>query len=108
MKVLAIVAILVGLAATAASVFAKVETHGNYEYMNAKVEAGEIETKYDVPLRDEYKSTLEKLHLVAWIAGGLALLLGAAALAKSSNKVLPIIAIVLGAAGVAASFLSPV
>jgi len=107
MKILAIVAILLGLGATGASVFAKVETHGNYKYMKGEVDAGRIQTKYDVPLVNEYKATLDKLHLIAWIAGGLALVLGAIALAKSQSKVLPAIGTVLGVAGLLLSFLSP-
>ena len=108
MKVLAVVAIILGLAAVGASVFAKVETHGNYQYMKGEVDAGRIQTKYDVPLVNEYKATLDKLHLLAWIAGGLALLLGVVALVKSQGgKALPAVAIVLGLAGVALSFISP-
>lgn len=106
MKALVIVAMLLGLGALAASIFAKVETHGNYTYMKSELETRGPATQYDVPLLEEYKSTLDKLHYAAWAAGGLALLLGAIAMKKSASKGLPIAAIALGAAGIGLSFLS--
>ena len=106
MKALVIVALLLGLGAVAASVFAKVETHGNYEYMKNELGTRGEQTQYDVPLLAEYKSTLDKLHYIAWAAGGLAVLLGALAVRKSPNKALPATAILLGLAGAGLSFLS--
>jgi hypothetical protein len=106
MKALVIVAMLLGLGALAASIFAKVETHGNYEYMKHELETRGPATEFDVPLLAEYKSTLDKLHYAAWAAGGLAVVLGALALRKSSNKGLPAAAILLGLAGAGLSFLS--
>ena len=106
MKALVIVALLLGLGAVAASVFAKVETHGNYEYMKNELDTRGPATQYDVPLLAEYKSTLDKLHYAAWAAGGLAVLLGALAVRKSPSKALPAAAILLGLAGAGLSFLS--
>jgi hypothetical protein len=106
MKALVIVALVLGLGAVAASVYAKVETHGNYEYMKTEIETRGPATQFDIPLRDEYKATLDKLHYAAWAAGGLALVLGALALRKSQKKGLPAAAILLGLAGAGLSFLS--
>lgn len=106
MKALVIVAMLLGLGALAASIFAKVETHGNYEYMKNEIETRGPATQHDIPLLEEYKSTLDKLHYAAWAAGGLAVILGALALKKSGNKGLPAAAILLGLAGAGLSFLS--
>ena len=106
MKALVIVALLLGLGAVAASVFAKVETHGNYEYMKNELDTRGPATEFDVPLLAEYKGTLDKLHYAAWAAGGLAVLLGAIAVRKSQNKALPAAAILLGLAGAGLSFLS--
>lgn len=106
MKALLIAAFVLGLAALGASIFAKVETHGNYEYMKHEIETHGPATEYDIPLLAEYKSTLDKLHYAAWAAGGLAVVLGALALKKSSNKGVPAAAILLGLAGAGLSFLS--
>jgi len=106
MKALVIVAILLGLGALAASIFAKAETHGNYTYMKNEIETRGPATQFDIPLLAEYKGTLDKLHYTAWAAGGLAVVLGALALKKSANKGLPAAAILLGLAGAGLSFLS--
>ncbi len=106
MKALIIASFVLGLGALGASIYAKVETHGNYEYMKNEIETRGPATQYDIPLRDEYKATLDKLHYAAWAAGGLAVILGALALRKSSNKGVPAAAILLGLAGAGLSFLS--
>jgi hypothetical protein len=106
MKALLIAAFVLGLGALGASIFAKVETHGNYEYMKHEIETRGPATQYDIPLLEDYKATLDKLHYAAWAAGGLAVVLGALALRKSSNKGLPAAAILLGLAGAGLSFLS--
>ena len=106
MKALTIIAIVLGLGAVGASVFAKVETHGNYQYMKNEVETRGPATPHDIPLLEEYAKTLDTLHYAAWAAGGLALVLGVLALRKSANKGLPAAAILLGLAGAGLSFLS--
>ena len=106
MKVLAIVALLLALGSVAASVFAKVETHGNYEYMKHAIETEGPRTKYDLPLLEDYKSTLNNLHYAAWAAGGLALVLGAVVLARKGGKVIPGLACLLGAVGAGLAFAS--
>ncbi len=105
MKALAIVALLLGLVAIGASLFAKVETLPNYEYMKGELESGPPSTPYDVPLLEEYKSTIDLMHFIAWGAGGLALVLGGVAYSKRKG-VLPLVAAAAGGAGVALSFLS--
>lgn len=105
MKALAIIALLLGLGAVGASVFAKVETHGNYKYMAETLAKEGPATKYDVPLLAEYASTLKRMHLIAWAAGGLALVLGAVAFSKRRGA-LPVLGIVTGVAGAALSVLS--
>jgi hypothetical protein len=110
MKVLAIVALLLGLAAAGASIFAKVETHGNYVYMKETIEKEGPKTAYDRPLLEEYSSTLKTMHLVAWAAGGLALVLGLIALAKRKSSPIPVAlpsaALVAGLVGIGVSLLS--
>jgi ABC-type uncharacterized transport system YnjBCD permease subunit len=110
MKVLAIIALLLGVAAIGASTFAKVETHGNYEYMKETIERDGPATAYDLPLLEEYASTLKTMHLVAWAAGALALVLGLIALSKRKISpvpvALPAAAMVAGLLGIGLSLLS--
>jgi hypothetical protein len=105
MKALAIVALLLGLGAIGASTFAKVETYPNYEYMKGELESGPPATPYDVPLLEEYKSTIDLMHYIAWGAGGLALVLGIVAYTKRKGP-LPLVAAAAGAVGVGLSFLT--
>lgn len=105
MKALAIIALLLGIGAIGASVFAKVETHGNYTYMAETLAKDGPRTKYDVPLLEEYASTLKRMHMIAWAAGGLALLLGAVVFSKRRG-VLPVLGIVAGVLGAGLSVLS--
>src|SRR5688572_17561511 len=104
MKALTIIAILLGMGALGASIFAKVETHPNYEYMSSEIANRGPATPHDIPLRDDLKKQLDMLHYGAWAAGGLALVLGALAVAKSQSKGLPLAAVLFGLAGVGLSF----
>lgn len=105
MKALAIVALVLGLGAIGASVYAKVETHPNYTSLSAELKEHGPSTKFDVPLLEDYKKTLDQLHYAAWGAGGLALVLGGVALAKKKGA-LPAIAMASGAIGAGLSFIS--
>ncbi len=110
MKALTFLAVLLGLGAIGASVFAKVETYGNFQYMANELATNGPRTEFDVPLLAEYAQTLTRLHLVAWIAGGLALILGVLAYTKTREAriktPLPILAILLGLAGAGLAILS--
>ena len=106
MKALSIVAIVLGLAALGASIFAKVEIHGNYKSLGEQIATEGPATAYDIPLLEEYKERLDLMHYIAWGAGGLALILGALAAAKSQKKGLPVVGIILGLAGAGLAFLS--
>ncbi len=107
MKALAIIALVLGLGAVGAAGYAKVETFGNYQSLDKELKDHGPSTKYDVPLLQEYKDTLAHLHMIAWGAGALALVLGGVAMAKAKAKGgLPIAAIVLGVVGIGATVLS--
>jgi hypothetical protein len=106
MKPLIIAAFVLGLAALGASIFAKVETHPNYESLKHSIDTSGPATAYDIPLLEEYKGTLDKLHYAAWGAGALAVVLGALAMRQATNKGVPAAAILLGLAGAGLSFLS--
>ena len=114
MKALAIIALIFGLGAVGASVFAKVEVYGNYEYTASVVKeggsGGRLAALEDMLLAD-YIKTLKLMHMLAWGAGGLAILMGAIAFAKQrvagrGQGTLPILAIVVGLVGVGLSVLS--
>jgi hypothetical protein len=105
MKALAIVALILALGSIGASVYAKVETHGNYKYMKETIETKGPQTQFDQPLLDSYTDTLKQLHLAAWGAGALAIILGAIAVSKRKGPI-PMSAIVLGVAGAALTVLS--
>ena len=105
MKALAIIALLLGLGAIGASTFAKVETYPNYEYMRGELEIRGPSTIHDVPLLEEYKSTIDLMHIIAWAGGGLAIVLAGVAYRKRKGP-LPLVAIGAAVVGVGLSFLS--
>lgn len=101
---------MLGLGSIGASVFAKVETHGNYVSLKETLDKDGPSTAYDKPLLEEYTSTLKRMHLIAWIAGALAIVVGLLALQKQKaarvRGPLPVAAMVFGAAGAGLSVLS--
>jgi len=114
MRALAIIGLILGLGAIGASVFAKVETYPNYKYTAEAVAAGDSGEKIRqiemIGLAD-YVSTLKLMHMAAWGAGALALIMGAIAFAKQrvagrEQGTLPVLAIVAGLAGAGLSVLS--
>ena len=106
MKALGIFSILLGLAACAASLFAKFETWGNFKYMSGEVAAGRTNL-LETTLVADYADTLNKLHYVAWACGGLALIFGIIVMAKRrGTNLIPGIGALLGVAGAALTFLT--
>ena len=105
MKALAIVALLLGLGAVGASGFAKVETYPNYQYLKHELATRGPSPPHDVPLLEEYKSTIELMHYIAWGAGAAALVLGGLAYRQRKAR-LPLIAIGAAVIGIGLSFLT--
>lgn len=114
MKALSIIGLILGLGAIAASVFAKVEVYGNYQYAASVVNEGGGGGRMgmlDALLLADYIKTLKLMHMIAWGAGGVAVIMGAIAFAKQrvagrEQGTLPILAIVAGLAGAGLSVLS--
>jgi len=107
MKGIGIFSLLLGLAAVGLSVFAKVETWGNFTALVDDIKAGEATSPLEMTLVTDYASTLDTLHIAAWACGGLALVLGIVAMAKTKKtNLVPGFGALLGVAGVALSFLT--
>jgi hypothetical protein len=113
MKALSIIGLILGLGAIAASVFAKVEVYGNYQYAASTVNEGSGGRlgALEALLLADYIKTLKLMHMVAWGAGGVAVIMGAIAFMKQrvagrGQGTLPILAIVAGLAGAGLSVLS--
>ena len=114
MKALSIIGLILGLGAIAASVFAKVEVFGNYQYTAGVVSEGGSGGRLaslEAAMLADYIKTLKLMHMIAWGAGGVAILMGGIAFAKQrvagrGQGTLPILAIVAGLAGVGLSVLS--
>ena len=110
MRGLGMLSLLLGLAAVGASVFAKVETWGNFkaaaERVAGQVRAGEL-GGLELRIVADYSETLTRLHLAAWICGGLAVLLGVVGMARGrGTNLVPGLGAVLGAAGAVLTFLT--
>ncbi len=82
MKALGIAAIVLGVAAIGANVYAVVETKPNYESLSETIEKQGAQTKFDLPLLEEYRDTLKMLAYAAFGLGALGVILGGIAGAK--------------------------
>lgn len=106
MKAWGFFSLLLGLASIAVSVFAKVETWGNFKSLASAVKAGETNL-LEMRLVTEYADTLSKLHYVAWATGGLALIIGVVAMAKRrGTNLVPALGALFGVAGAALTFMT--
>jgi hypothetical protein len=98
MKGIAIVALICGLAAAAASGYGMVETKPNLDATEARMNSDEGSDNLERELLRDYKQTLGRLVVGAWAAGLLAVILGAIAIKKGA-KGLGAVAVILGLAG---------
>lgn len=106
MKILAIVALLCGLAGSGASAYSVIETKPNYDYSQRTADAPERNPKMaalNQEILGNYSKALGRQVVGSWAAGLLALVLGIVA-ARGGAKKLGIAAIVLGLAGAGAAF----
>lgn len=108
MKALAIIALLFGLGAVGASVYAFVETKPNYDYNKKEAEesAGGTDriSELNQLVFDDYNKALGREVVGAWGGGFLALVLGGIATRSRPGRALGIIAIIVGLAGAGLAF----
>ena len=86
MKGLGIAAIVLGIASVAFDVYAVVETRPNYVSLSNQITKTGAQTKFDIPLLEEYRSALRMEAYGAAGLGVVALILGAVAAFKGGFK----------------------